>query len=138
MGVQSKMKTGLIRQACLDSVRHDKPFPEVVQVLREAGVERYHADLVRHEMTYYDDEGEVFTVRPDYHLSSAVPASADLAKVRAAIAAIQQRQIGYVEFLRLILAAGIVEYFVFLAGRRAVYVGRQGDSHVEWFPPALG
>jgi hypothetical protein len=26
--------------------------------------------------------------------------------------------------------------FVSLAGRRAVYYGRTGDEHVEWFPGA--
>jgi uncharacterized protein YbcV (DUF1398 family) len=32
--------------------------------------------------------------------------------------------------------AGCVSYFVSLAGRRAVYYGRTGDEHVEWFPGA--
>jgi hypothetical protein len=32
--------------------------------------------------------------------------------------------------------AGWVGYFVTLAGRRAIYCGRNGDSHTEWFPGA--
>lgn len=31
---------------------------------------------------------------------------------------------------------GCVGYHVSLAGRRAVYYGRSGETHVEQFPPA--
>ena len=33
--------------------------------------------------------------------------------------------------------AGCVGYMAFMAGRRVVYYGRTGDSHVEWFPDAM-
>ena len=56
--------------------------------------------------------------------------------VEKAVRAIQRQQIAYREFCRLIADAGCVGYFVSLAGRRAVYYGRTGDEHVEWFPGA--
>jgi len=34
------------------------------------------------------------------------------------------------------MAAGCVGYFVQIAGRRALYFGRNGESHVELFPSA--
>ena len=56
--------------------------------------------------------------------------------VEKAVRAIQRQDIAYREFCRRIADAGCVGYFVSLAGRRAVYYGRAGDEHVEWFPAA--
>jgi uncharacterized protein YbcV (DUF1398 family) len=53
--------------------------------------------------------------------------------VEKAVRANQRQEIAYREFCRLIAGAGCVGYFVSLAGRRAVYYGRTGDEHVEWF-----
>jgi uncharacterized protein YbcV (DUF1398 family) len=50
------------------------------------------------------------------------------------VRAIQQRQIGYAEFLRRIMAAGCASYEVFIGGRQAIYFGRDGDHHIEPFP----
>lgn len=95
-------------------------FPEVVKALMEAGVERYHADLVAATRTFYMPDGRSETVGAH--------------KVEAALRAIQALKIQYREFCTLIARAGCVGYLVSLAGRRAVYYGRTGDLHVEWFP----
>lgn len=108
-------------------------FPEVVARLTAAGIERYHADLRRSEKTYYTPDGgsEVVPVAT----VDGMPAQAfSAAGVEAAVRASQARQITYEEFCRRIYAAGCVDYIVSLAGRRAVYFGRTGESHVELFP----
>ena len=56
--------------------------------------------------------------------------------VEKAVRAIQRQEIAYREFCRQIAGAGCVGYFVSLTGRRAVYYGRTGDEHVQWFPGA--
>jgi uncharacterized protein YbcV (DUF1398 family) len=67
----------------------------------------------------------------------ATPASAFAADgVAAAVRAIQQQKIQYREFCERIAQAGCVGYIVSMAGRRAVYYGRTGDSYVEPFPAA--
>lgn len=110
-------------------------FGEVVRKLMEAGVERYHADLVRAQKTYYMPTGESEVVRNEANnVTPAMDFSA--AGVEAAIRAIQSGSIRYKEFCERILAAGCVAYLVSITGRRAVYYGRTGDSHVEWFPGA--
>jgi len=48
--------------------------------------------------------------------------------------AIQQRKIKYREFLRQIGEAGTVVYTVHLHGRKAIYLGADGDFFVEPFP----
>ncbi len=110
-------------------------FGEVVGKLDAAGVERYHADLLRADKIYYMPDGS--SHRTPNHALAAAPAIRFSAEgVEAAVRAIQQGRIRYREFCARIAAAGCVGYIVSMAGRRAVYYGRTGDSHVEPFPAA--
>ena len=110
------------------------PFPEVIATLAKAGVETYYADLVRLEKTFYNGSGETCTHR--LHLSDAgkVAPVFSAPEVRALVTNIQQGRVGYPEFLRGIIAAGTMGYLVFIAGRRVLYFGRDGQSHLEVFP----
>ncbi|HVS71616.1 MAG TPA: DUF1398 domain-containing protein [Phycisphaerae bacterium] len=110
------------------------PFPQVVAALAKSGVERYQADLTRLIKTHYSACGHA--VSDSLPLVDAPePAEAWSEEgVKAAIRAAQQGEIQYPEFLRRILAAGCVAYWVFIAGRQAMYLGRRGEVHVELFP----
>jgi uncharacterized protein YbcV (DUF1398 family) len=108
-------------------------FPDIVGRLAAAGVERYHADLVRAEKTYYLPSGESEVV-PDEALRLAPAAPFMAAGVDAAVRASQAGSIDYREFCRRIADAGCAGYFVSIAGRRALYYGRTGETHVEPFP----
>jgi uncharacterized protein YbcV (DUF1398 family) len=66
----------------------------------------------------------------------AVAEQFDDAKVKEAVRAIQQGKIGYVEFLRRIVAGGTFAYTVHIRRQRTIYLGRTGDFHVEHFPSA--
>jgi uncharacterized protein YbcV (DUF1398 family) len=50
------------------------------------------------------------------------------------VKAIQRGEIGYAEFLRRIMRSGCSRYEVFIAGRKAMYFGRDGDFYTEHFP----
>jgi uncharacterized protein YbcV (DUF1398 family) len=110
-------------------------FGEVVMTLMQAGVERYHCDLVRGEKSYYLPGGESEVVAGDA-IGVAPAGEFSAAGVDAAVRAIQAGEIQYKTFCRRVAEAGCVGYHVSLVGRRAVYYGRTGDSHVEWFPGA--
>lgn len=110
-------------------------FPEVVRKLTEAGIERYHADLVRSERTHYLPDGET-DVRPAHAVKTVPAKDFSASGVDAAVRAIQAGKIKYREFCERIAAAGCAGYHVSLAGRRAVYYGRTGECHVEMFPGA--
>ncbi len=110
-------------------------FPEVVAKLNAAGVERYRADLLRAEKTYYLPDGASHVV-PAARLGAAAARDFSPDGVRDAVRAIQARRISYKAFCERIAAAGCVDYVVSLAGRRAVYFGRTGESYVEPFPAA--
>jgi len=110
-------------------------FPQVVGRLMAAGVERYRADLLRHEKTYYMPDGRSHVV--SNAVIAATPAmDFSAAGVDSAVRDIQAGRIAYREFCRRVMAAGCVDYIVSISGRRAVYFGRSGESHVEMFPGA--
>lgn len=125
-----------VMQECTDASDQERvTFPEVVRKLAQAGVERYHADLLRAEKIYYLPSGESHRVQAlDVQTNPATAFTAS--GVEAAIRAIQLQTIQYREFCDRIARAGCVGYMVSLAGRRAVYYGRTGESHVELFPNA--
>ena len=124
----------VIRACARLSFERPGSFPEVVRRLGEAGVERYDVDLVRLEKTYYSAAGGGEREPLPLEGAPAVGPAFSAAGVKEALAAAQSGAIGYAEFLRRIMVAGTVAYAVYLTGARAVYVGRQGELHVEHFP----
>ncbi|HUX27874.1 MAG TPA: hypothetical protein VMV39_03765 [Terracidiphilus sp.] len=108
-------------------------FSEVVRKLTQAGVERYHTDLCCEEHVFYMPNGETHA-EPLGLLTEPIAAEFSDAGVEAAVRAIQRGEIQYMEFLRRIMQAGCVGYFVLLAGRQTQYFGRKGEMHVEKFP----
>jgi uncharacterized protein YbcV (DUF1398 family) len=110
-------------------------FPEIVGKLMAAGVERYHADLIRADKTYYMTDGNSH-ITPCHKADSAPATAFSPSGVEVAVRASQNGQIQYREFCERIAKAGCVGYFVTLAGRRAIYYGRTGETHVEMFPGA--
>jgi uncharacterized protein YbcV (DUF1398 family) len=110
-------------------------FREVVMKLMQAGVERYHTDLLRGEKTYYLPNGESEVVQGQ-RIGSVPADQFSAAGVEAALRDIQAGKIQYRTFCARIAESGCVGYHVSLAGQRALYYGRTGDFHVEWFPGA--
>jgi hypothetical protein len=53
-----------------------------------------------------------------------------IAAIRGALA----DEIRYLEFMKRAAAAGVIAYWAFLIGKKVVYFGRKGESHVEDFP----
>jgi uncharacterized protein YbcV (DUF1398 family) len=130
---------GSVRNTMIEASRisdeGSRSFGEVVKMLIGAGVERYHADLVRAEKTYYLPSGESEIV-PNDAIAVTPAKEFSAAGVEAAVRAIQSGTIKYKEFCERVMKAGCVGYHVSMAGKRVVYYGRSGDSHVEYFPGA--
>ena len=123
-----------VMQACTKgSLEGAMPFPEVVARLMDVGCEQYHTDFRRQEKTYYMPDGETH-VEPLPLASQPIGQDLDPDEIVAALRAIQAQQINYVQFLDRIIVAGCVGYFVYVTGKRAMYLGRNGDFHVELFP----
>ena len=127
-----------VAQRCLDSATDNAmTFPQVVGTLLEAGFESYTADFRRGVAIYYMASGEsVELASPIAH--GSVAETFDAVEIQAAIREAQQLVPGYTYkgFCAKVMAAGCVGYVVSFLGRRAVYSGRTGETHVEAFPPA--
>lgn len=108
-------------------------FPEVVGRLQEIGVERYHADYSRQEKTFYWKDGESLVVTVPY-AQFPTGSAFSVTKVQEAVRQSQRNEHTYLDFVEKTMAAGCVGYFVQITGRRAIYFGRNGESHVELFP----
>src|SRR5688572_23895805 len=120
------MDTNILNECGRLSLEGRITFPQVVARLAQTGVERYRADLVRLEKTYYDAPGASHVERMDI-ARLAIGATFSQDDIVTAIRLSQQGAIDYQEFLRRVTAAGCVGYFVFITGRRAVYFGRGGE-----------
>ena len=125
-----------IAENCKEGAETDTmTFPEIVRALMGAGFESYIVDFRRRSATYYlpNDESVEFKTH-----ETAVPVAArfDDAALSAAIREAQNLVPGdtYKGFCAKARAAGCAAYMVSFAGRRAVYFGRTGETHVEDFP----
>lgn len=108
-------------------------FPEVVRKLIRVGVERYHTDLCIQEHVFYMPSGETHVETMDL---PGWPIGTEFHEqwMQLAIHAIQNGEILYLEFLRRIMLAGCVGYFVLLTGHKVQYFGRKGEIHTEPLP----
>lgn len=108
-------------------------FPQVLGKLAAAGVEGYVCDLRRATKTYYLPDGEYLDITA-HRADAPVAERFDAARVEAAVGQSQRNEHSYRDFCRKIAEAGCAGYIVSLLGRRAVYFGRTGETHVEHFP----
>ncbi|HQS10559.1 MAG TPA: DUF1398 family protein, partial [Xanthobacteraceae bacterium] len=123
-------------RTCLDAAqRNTMSFPQIVGALGEAGFESYAVDYRRATATYYLPGGESIEL-PAHRAAGAIAPAFDAARLQAAIGEAQQQVPGYtyMGFCEKAVAAGCAGYLVSFSGRRALYVGRTGETHVELFP----
>lgn len=123
-------------RACLAAAQADTlTFPEMVGALMEAGFEGYAVDFRAGRATYYRPDGSTLEL-PTHAFHTPVADRFDVGPIQAAIQAAQRKAPGYSYqgFCRTAAAAGCASYLVSFLGRRAVYMGRTGESHVELFP----
>jgi uncharacterized protein YbcV (DUF1398 family) len=110
-------------------------FPQVVGTLMEAGFESYAIDFRRATATYYLPDGESIQL-PTHRVDAPIAPAFDTACMQAAIREAQQQVPGYTYrgFCEKAVLAGCAGYIVSFSGRRALYVGRAAETHVEHFP----
>ncbi len=131
------MDTQLIHEVAEKTLAGTVAFPDVVAQLMRADVEYYHVDYVNRRSTYYAAEGSASVVTPiNFEGLPEVAADFAVAELKAAILDSQRNGQKYRDFSRRAMAAGVQGYYAFLRGQRVMYLGRQGDQHIEWFPGA--
>lgn len=129
-------QTAAVVQRCAQAAHTGElDFSQIVAQLMEIGVERYHVDYSRQEITYYFSNGESLVV-PSIHEPHSTADVFSPAEVAAAVRQSQRGEHTYDDFVRKTKAAGCVGYFAQLTGRSVLYFGRRGETHVEHFPSA--
>jgi uncharacterized protein YbcV (DUF1398 family) len=108
-------------------------FGEVVGRLDKAGIESYIANMLVPNKIYYAGN-EAHEVPLNLKIERKVAATFNRDNVVQAIRTIQANKIGYQEFLKRIMDAGVIFYIVFIKGRKAIYFGRNGEHYIEEFP----
>lgn len=125
-----------IARSCLEGAESNAmTFPQIVGTLMEAGFESYAIDFRRTTATYYQADGESVELPTD-RVHAAVAPTFDVALIQAAIREAQQLVPGYTYkgFCEKAVSAGCASYIVSFSGRRALYIGRTAETHVEHFP----
>jgi uncharacterized protein YbcV (DUF1398 family) len=108
-------------------------FPEVVRRLLEVGVESYFCDLASRQETFYLTDRQTYSEKMTLGPASIAEEFSSSGLI-AAIRGAQADTIRYPEFIKCSAAAGVMAYWVFLAGRKVIYFGRKGEFHIEEFP----
>ena len=123
-------------RACLEGAEDNTMnFPQIVGALMEAGFEGYAIDYRRATATYYLPDGKSVELAA-HAVSTPIAPTFDSLLMQAAIKEAQQQVPGYTykNFCEKAAAAGCATYIVSLSGRRALYIGRTAETHVENFP----
>lgn len=125
-----------VAAACLKGAEENtQSFPEIVGTLMAEGFESYTVDFRRARATYFLTDGDSVEL-PTHGVEVPVAAAFDAGALQAAIREAQQNVAGYSYkgFCAKAAAAGCAFYVVSFPGRRALYVGRTAETHVEPFP----
>lgn len=130
------MNSSIVSEAARGTLTGSIPFPDVVRMLHETGVEYYRVDYVTLRKEFFSADGDVIATPIHYEGLPQVAAELDGAALRAAILDSQRNGQHYRDFTRRAMEAGVQGYMAFLRGQRVIYWGRTGDQHVEWFPGA--
>jgi len=123
-------------RACLEASENGTmTFPQIVGALIQEGFESYLIDFRRSIATYYAANGDSVELAT-HRVEARVAAVFDEGRITAAIREAQQLVPGYTYkgFCVKVADAGCALYVVSFLGRRAVYMGRTGETHVEHFP----
>lgn len=130
------MNADVVRKMAEATLKGDMPFPEIVGNLIGEGVEYYHVDYVSRSFSFYSASGGVVVAPLVFEGLPEVASEFNVAELRTAILDSQQNGQKFRQFCVRAMKSGVQSYFAFLRGQRVLYVGRQGDQHVEWFPGA--
>jgi uncharacterized protein YbcV (DUF1398 family) len=127
------MNIEVMHEVALGTQRGNLTFPEAVGRLLAIGVESYCVDLILGTKTYYMIDGRAH-MEPMILPLDPVAGEFSAGQLIEAIRGAQADTVRYPEFVKRSTAAGVGCYWAYLTGRRAVYLSRKGEIHVEEFP----
>lgn len=130
------MNANEVRRMAEATLKGEVPFPEIVGSLIREGVEYYHVDYIAGSFSFYSASGAIVVTPLTFEGLPEVASEFKVGDLKAAILDSQQNGQKFRQFCARAMNAGVQSYFAFLHGQRVLYIGRQGDLHVEWFSGA--
>ncbi len=119
----------------MELIGHKKiKYPQFIDLLMAAGINRYAVEVGSNRITFYGAGGEAH-VEEGAPLREQEPGAYNEPALRAAIADAQREAIDHATFLRRILQAGITAYEANIRNRRIHYRG-EAQSYHEDIPAA--
>ncbi|MHA7650628.1 DUF1398 family protein [Mycobacterium sp. ML4] len=109
-------------------------FPYLAEVLRQAGVNRYHHSIPAATTLYLTDAGPIVEQHDPIVAGLTDVAAWNRDALVDAIRTDQAGQSSYPQFVHACWAAGVVHYDVDLHARTCTYSGAAGERHVESYP----
>jgi uncharacterized protein YbcV (DUF1398 family) len=127
------MNTQVIHEVTAATEEGRMTFPQVVGRLLQAGVESYLVDFAAGRKTHYLTSGETYA---EAMILTIDPIADEFSGegIVAAIRGAQTDTVRYPEFVKRATEAGVIGYWAFLAGKKVIYFGRKGETHIEEFP----
>jgi uncharacterized protein YbcV (DUF1398 family) len=125
----------IARAATEAAASGSRDFGQIVQSLMQAGFDGYLVDFRAATQSFYLPDGTSHIVSIHRTVTAVAPGF-DAATVREAIREAQTKAPGYSYpgFCEKVVGAGCAGYLVTFSGKRVLYFGRDGQSHVEFFP----
>jgi len=106
-------------------------FAEAIPELIRLNVQRYHADFVARTITAYVDH-QAYTHQIAFPLYEQ-GGKWNVEGILVAGKLIEEEKISYYEFVRTTSGHGVTDYWVFIHGQKAVFMGGLGEVHVSDF-----
>src|SRR4051794_24993954 len=102
-------QTQVVRECAQGALTGKLTFPEIVGRLAQIGIERYHADYSRQEITYYLPDGDSLVVATP-HTPRSTAAEFSAPAVEAAVRQSQRNEHTYLDFIGKTMSAGCIGY----------------------------
>ena len=109
----------------------EKFFDDLTLKCLQLGVKRFSSDLIRREHCFYGSNGDLFSRAFPFEMPLEVNPTLNAQRLKDAIAAIDQKEISAIRFVKELAESGVCAAHVFFEGKRIIYFGLSGDHYVE-------
>jgi uncharacterized protein YbcV (DUF1398 family) len=104
-------------------------FKDVLPTLVRLAVQRYHVDFVARTITIYVANHAYVTKVAFPPFAPGPEAKWDTKGMVLAVKMIEAEEISYEEFARMVVGYGVTNYWVFMEGPKALYLGAKGEVY---------
>lgn len=128
------MDTNLIKQVHKKFTNNTLSFPDGIMQLIQAGVQFQYIDLIQLVTISYSVNNDYLIDNMVFDEKIYVESNFDIDIIQKAIRLSQEENLPFIEFCKMAAQAGCIGYHIFIYGKKVVYYGREGQSHIEFFP----